>query len=136
MSNNLVYTKRLIRKSSSRIIIPLIISLSLVIRSSLFIRRRAAEDYSSVDASNGIAIVLIFLSLPYIFSTKGIQVIKLLFKSKIRIYLYFVLWSLVSVLWSTNVIYSAFRGVELLINLFLIGYIFYIYPLGFMQKKY
>lgn len=111
-------------RNYKKIILPLLISIGLVIRASFFLRRRDPNAFATVDTSNSIAILLIFLALPFIVSKRGLQGIKILWDSPIKLYILYLVWCLVSVLWATNIIFSIYKVVELLVTLFLISYIF------------
>ena len=133
MNNTL---KEQVRKLSIReIILPFIISIGLVIRASFFLRRRDPNDYATVDTSNSIAIILVFMALPFVLSNRGLQGIKILWKSPVRFYLIYLGWCFISVFWATNLAFSIYKILELSVTLFLITYIFVSAPNSNIGKK-
>lgn len=106
------------------IFIPFLLAIGLVIRASFFQRRRDPSAFTEIDFFTVVEIFIVIMAMPYILSKKGVRASQLLIKSPIKYYFYYCLWCLVSTIWSSDVIYSVFRLVELLTVLFLFAYIF------------
>lgn len=121
----MLYQFKNVRSLGLKTKVALVISLALVIRASFFVRRRDADAFNQVDSSNIIAIVLVGASLIFILSKKGMKVISYIFKGPFKFFILYMFYCCVTSLWSLDPIYTLYRSFELLIVLFLIGYIIY-----------
>lgn len=122
----MIYSKRnKILNISTRVKLCLLISLSLVLRASFFIRKRDANNFNQVDPSNAIAIVLIALSVLFLTTKKGILVIRLVWNSPFKYFILYCFYCAITAIWSVDPIYTIYRSVEILVILFLIAYIIF-----------
>jgi exopolysaccharide production protein ExoQ len=110
-------------KISWRLKLAVLISLGLVVRASFFIRKRDANAFNQVDASNFIAIIFIALSLLFIITKKGFRIISIIWSSPFKWFILYCIYCAITALWSIDPIFTIYRSMELLIILFLIAYI-------------
>jgi len=113
----------------------ILISLGLVIRASFFLRRRDPNDFSQVDSSNIIAILLIGASSLFLLSKRGFSVMIAVWKSPFKFFILYMFYCAITSIWSGTAIYSIYRSMELLVVLFLISYIVYSIKDIFNLKK-
>ncbi len=106
------------------LIIPFLLATSLVIRSGFFQRRRDPSAFAEIDPSSLIQVILVFLAIPFILSKRGVRAIRVLFDGPIKYYIFYIFWCFITTLWSSDLFYSMFRAFELLITLFIFGFIF------------
>jgi O-antigen ligase len=120
---------KLKRKATNRyyfrnILIPFLLALSLVIRAAFFQRRREPSAFAEVDFSNLIEIILVLLTILFLISKRGTRAIRLLFNGPLKFYILYIIWCFISTFWSSDIVYSIFRVIELSVTLFIFGYIF------------
>lgn len=106
------------------LIIPFLLAVALVIRAGFFQRRRDPSAFAEVDPSSIIEISLVLLALPFVLSKRGVRAIRLLFYGPLKYYIFYTIWCLITTFWSSDVVYSIFRVIELIVALFTFAYIF------------
>jgi hypothetical protein len=113
------------RKPFSYLPLLLLIIFGQVMRVSLLIRKRDAASFAAVDPLNAITILLLFGGLLLLLTPRGSVVLRKIFRSPLRFFMFYFALCGVSALWSGEMAYTVFRSAELLVNTVLMCWIIY-----------
>jgi O-antigen ligase len=95
--------------------IPWTLAFAFIARRTLFARKRAAEQFASVDSSAALEILIVLVSLAYLVTRKDFPTLLTnTFKTSFGFFLAFVSLGVCSAAWSTQPAYSGYMAMQVL----------------------
>lgn len=96
-----------------------------VFRATVFIRRRSPLAYSQVDMYNSVQIIITFVMVILLSCRRAIDSNRLMMKGPTFLLLLYTVFCVMSAIWSSGPIYTAYRAIEVLVTFLFMGHLLY-----------